>query len=406
MEISKIGIAELAKELAKKHGLDLNEAEHFIAMFIETLHEGLDADGLVKVKGLGTFKITNVKERESIDVNSGERVVIEGHDKLSFTPESSLRTLINRPFEQFQTVLLNEGVDFSNIDFDTLDLDSDQEQKQKEDTLHNVDDANSVSKEHTDSHFISFDNSENGAVGFDETTIMSDSGQDAAIKDDNIYDNSTQAVEKIEEKGVSTIPVVNNEVDQSVVQTVDSNTPKEEDCNIEQSTVASKKQNFKYPLFIGLSLVGGILIASLAFYFGMTYQADRKTDHLINDTVRQGLHRNGPVSYKKENNIHKNVSEEESIDGSTSSIKNNQKDNSQFDSDYYDKLDPRVRTGAYRIVGISKIVTVKKGQTLNSISNFYLGKDMECYVEVFNGVNSVSPGDKIKIPLLKLRKRL
>ena len=117
-------IKDLAEILVQKHQLDSRSAEAFINAVIETIHEGLKNDRVVKVKGFGTFKLTAVRERESINVNTGERVVISGHDKVSFTPDAVLRDLVNKPFAQFDTVVLADGVDFEDMpEVETEDAD-------------------------------------------------------------------------------------------------------------------------------------------------------------------------------------------------------------------------------------------------------------------------------------------
>lgn len=114
--MAKILISDLAKEVAKKHKLPQKETEQFIANMFAVVAEGLQQDKLVKVKGLGTFKVTQVKPRESVDVNTGERVLISGHDKVTFTPDSLMKELVNKPFAQFETVVINGDVDFAAID--------------------------------------------------------------------------------------------------------------------------------------------------------------------------------------------------------------------------------------------------------------------------------------------------
>ena len=114
--MSKSNISRLAKSISSKHGLTQAEAERFISKMFEVANEGLHEDKLLKIKWLGTFKVAPVKDRESVDVNTGERIVIEGRDKISFTPDNILKEIVNKPFAQFETVVVNDGVDFSDID--------------------------------------------------------------------------------------------------------------------------------------------------------------------------------------------------------------------------------------------------------------------------------------------------
>lgn len=114
--MSKISLSDLAQRLAEKSGISLQDAELFIRKMFDVANEGLQSDKLVKMKWLGTFKVMAVKDRESVDVNTGERIIIEGRDKISFTPDNILKEIVNKPFAQFETVVVNDGVDFDEID--------------------------------------------------------------------------------------------------------------------------------------------------------------------------------------------------------------------------------------------------------------------------------------------------
>lgn len=114
--MSKISLSDLAQRLAEKSGISQQDAELFIRKMFDVANEGLQSDKLVKMKWLGTFKVMAVKDRESVDVNTGERIIIEGRDKISFTPDNILKEIVNKPFAQFETVVVNDGVDFDEID--------------------------------------------------------------------------------------------------------------------------------------------------------------------------------------------------------------------------------------------------------------------------------------------------
>ena len=110
-------VNDFVRELSEKYGLSLGDASDFVSAMFDVVKEELDgADSSVKIKGFGTFKVSAVGARASVDVNTGERIIIDGRNKISFTPEVLLRDRVNRPFVQFETVVLNDGVDFSEID--------------------------------------------------------------------------------------------------------------------------------------------------------------------------------------------------------------------------------------------------------------------------------------------------
>lgn len=115
----KVTIQDLANLLFEKHGMSKKDAELFIKGMFDLVEEALATEKYVKIKGLGVFKLTEVDSRESIDVNTGERIEIQGHTKVSFTPDSALKELINKPFSHFETVLLNEGVQLEDTKVET-----------------------------------------------------------------------------------------------------------------------------------------------------------------------------------------------------------------------------------------------------------------------------------------------
>lgn len=117
--MGKILMKDIASQLAKKKNIRISEAENYLDAFFAVIHDGLKADKLVKIKGFGTFKLIEVRDRESVDVNTGERVLIDGHTKITFTPENSLKEMVNKPFSQFETVELNDGVEFGSMPNET-----------------------------------------------------------------------------------------------------------------------------------------------------------------------------------------------------------------------------------------------------------------------------------------------
>ena len=113
---NKINLQQLAKTLAQKTNVAQKDAEVFLKEFFDSIVQNVTSDKLVKIKGLGTFKLIEVLDRESVNVNTGERIVIPGHSKLSFTPEPALKDLINKPFADFQTTVINEGTSIEEME--------------------------------------------------------------------------------------------------------------------------------------------------------------------------------------------------------------------------------------------------------------------------------------------------
>ena len=128
--MAKMAISELARAIAVRHGMTQKEAERFVNTFIDVVNDGLRNEKQLKIKGLGTFKVIDTKDRESVNVNTGERILIGGRGKITFTPDTVMRELVNKPFAQFQTVVLNDGVDFSDIDATSEEIQSDAENEE------------------------------------------------------------------------------------------------------------------------------------------------------------------------------------------------------------------------------------------------------------------------------------
>ena len=128
--MAKMAILELARAIAVRHGMTQKEAERFVNTFIDVVNDGLRNEKQLKIKGLGTFKVIDTKDRESVNVNTGERIMIGGRGKITFTPDTVMRELVNKPFAQFQTVVLNDGVDFSDIDATSEEIQSDAENEE------------------------------------------------------------------------------------------------------------------------------------------------------------------------------------------------------------------------------------------------------------------------------------
>ncbi len=378
-------IQDIAKILAEKHDLKQKEAENFILLLFDVVNEGLHNEKLVKVKGLGTFKVTTVKNRESVDVNTGERIIIEGRDKINFTPDSIIRDFVNKPFSQFDTVVINEGVDISDIE--AVDV---EEKQHVENTQ--------IESENND-----LDNKECAVHEEQSKAVIVPLNEEKEIDTDkNNLDTQPLSEEYIEEDTHYT----EEEKEHQIVDFVCG----EEKENHTEETKAKEHSWLKmFVLCFLIMIVSGLI----GFFIGQNITKDNKDKTNIAFKEQKEHNINKPTEDKKErsNETISKVKKTEKINKKSEENKEPQKvknnSSSGFDSDKYDKLDARVRTGAYRIVGVHEIVVVKKGQTLKSISKTFLGNGMECYLEVINGgIKEVKEGDKIKIPELKLRHKV
>lgn len=537
--MSKISLNDLAQRLAEKSGISLQDAELFIRKMFDVANEGLQSDKLVKMKWLGTFKVMAVKDRESVDVNTGERIIIEGRDKISFTPDNILKEIVNKPFAQFETVVVNDGVDFDEIDrkFENAEEDG----SVFDSTLECVPDSDNSSLESfveqdspVTSGVIDFLDEENDAPVSDEMIVIGEKrlSQENVAEPEEKKPAATEpavfkpAVSEPEESEFATSELetkesevpAQNEVesvvsDEENESTLTEKTPIaekvpsdeensiteipiveeasiEEEASSDEETPSSDEETDKRHVVLPRYLVIAASVVFLAMiggfgWFAFNYgKIAAQRDHLalqldnyqqiatekktptksastqeeilrkkaIEDSVRMAQ---ASEAVKKVENAEQNMNataDKQSIDVKSAEAKKNLEAKKLADaknltdakrqveakkladakkqqetkklaeakkkeetrkqaekhaaqaSSKYDQ-DVRVRTGAYRIIGVSEVVTAREGQTIKSLSQKYLGPGMECYVEALNGTSLLKPGQKVKIPKLELKKK-
>lgn len=445
--------------LTSKMGLEVAEAEAFITAMFKVVSEGLKEDKLVKIKGLGTFKLTKVSARESVDVNTGERIVIEGREKISFTPDNYMRDLVNSPFSQFETVVLSDGVDFSAIDekYALTELEDDSSL-----LLSNEDSLEPIAKE--PKHILSSIEEAKEALAQlnekEEEKPIEEIVSSADIEKENLLvveqeesnedtkeqmsapvslqlspqqlsalnakESVSDCEEKVDESEVLPTIVENEpsqieEVPQLVSETEkieekeESEPIEEEEDTEEEDTEESSSRSYVKPLLLAFLLIACLAIGAGVGYYFFQQQAKEmavtQSPPTTNKVVVSAKKANNPIavvdsSQKKQaaamvDSITKKNTQAVVVKTEQPEVKD---EKPVFDSKQYNK-DPRVRTGAYIIIGVEKEIEVKAGQTLYSLSRRYLGPDMECYVEAINGKKKFKAGEKMKIPTLKLKKK-
>ena len=383
MLMSKLNIYDLCSVLTSKNGLDDKESHRFIKAMFDVIQEGLDEDKIVKVKGLGTFKIIEVDDRESINVNTGERVLIEGHSKLTFTPDSVMKEIVNKPFSQFETVILNEGVDFPEP----------------------------VVEEPAAEDIIADEPAE---------------GKEIIVEpqiDNNVAEQSVEE-EPVAEKTVAEEPVAEEPVAEepvskdSVVEFTDDNDNVQsgEENSVEESVFETSNNNSILRWI--LSGVAVLLLILGAAYGGYLYGRYELSEEIAYKQMKADLKTAEITTKKAQVAIKKDSVAQEvdatkigamSIDNEDESVNDEAKtEATKTSSDKYEAMDIRVRTGAYRIIGEGRTVKAKAGQTVEDIATKLLGPGMSCYVEVYNGLDgkaTLKEGQTIKIPKLELKKR-
>lgn len=444
--------------LTSKMGLEVAEAEAFIIAMFKVVNEGLKEDKLVKIKGLGTFKLTKVSARESVDVNTGERIVIEGREKISFTPDNYMRDLVNSPFSQFETVVLSDGVDFSAIDekyaLNELEdesslLLSNEESlepiaEEPKSILSSIEEAkealvqlNEKEEEGTveEPVFTAELETENLLVIEQEDSSEETKSQMSVpislqlspqqLSALNTKESVSDREEKVEESEVLSTVVENEssqieEAPQFVIETEkieekEETKPIEEESEEEEDTEESSSRSYVKPLLFAFLLIVCLAIGAGIGYYFFQQQAKEmavtQSPQTTNKVVVSAKKNSNPTAVVDSSQKKQAAAMVDSITKKNTQavvVKTEQPEGKDekpvFDSKQYNK-DPRVRTGAYIIIGVEKEIEVKAGQTLYSLSRRYLGPDMECYVEAINGKKEFKAGEKMKIPTLKLKKK-
>ena len=424
-------IKDLARFLVEKHGIKLADAELFISLMTEIINEGVHRERQVKIKGLGTFKLTSVSSRESIDINTGERIVIEGRDKLSFAPDNAMKELVNQPFSQFETIVVNDGVELEDEYKDQVEETAPAEEKKEIVEEKAVEEVEFPREEPVKPIAVVSEMST-------ETMSVKEEMQEDKVQE-TMSETNVSEVEQIE-TAQETIEIASDNVAKAEEETLESSPEKEDEPMVEEtdsrendnedteniSTVNTPhKSSYMKPLVVGFVALFVVLIGTICFMFMKLCQQNEQIYNFKMEV--QTLHlellkkqystmkgcskvmKPTAVAEKPAPAEKKSVPVAEKptpVTGKSTSVA--EKSVSSKEEDVYEALnksDARVRTGAYRIVGVKQVVKVKHGQTLSSISRLYLGPGMECYIEVMNKNKELKEGDRVKIPELKRKHR-
>ena len=410
--MGKYSIQQLATILVKKNGLSNDDATKFVNAIFDIVKEGLETDKIVKIKGFGTFKIIDVDPRESVNVNTGERVLINGHQKITFTPDSVMKEMVNRPFAQFETVVLNDGVDFSDIDKQTNSNENNDKQEEVEDIQEEVEDIQEETQEEE----------------------IQEEVQDIATEENNYKDNKDIIKEEVTAEETPESPdeeIVEEAVEEAVEEeNVEETVVEEEteDTEEEAEDAFEEEKGHSYVTIL-LSIAACLLLMAASAYVGYLYGIEEgkhqeKTSQISkystfldkqNEDMRaKRLAEEAKATKEAEKaktDSAKQTAKDTVADKATNKEPEKSKktdvDDNNEDFSKYNTMDARVRTGAYVIVGIDKYVIVRQGQTVGKIASSLLGPGMSCYLEVLNGVSENEPlkeGTKIKIPKLRHKK--
>lgn len=442
--MGKLSISEIAQVLVDNKGLSQKDAENFVAAMFDIIQTALERDKLVKIKGLGTFKIIDVEARESINVNSGERVVIEGHGKVTFTPDASMKELVNKPFSQFETVILNEGVEFDDIEEeDSTEKEVSSDELAKDDVpevmpvavaeepisaaLYDNSDREKAIEQYIDSLAGNYEEQEPVA---EEPVAEPEPVVEVPVAEEPVKEvpvaEPARAIEPVEEKTVLEEPVAEESVEDKPVaqqdvaevandeQLADNEEDGETDdeVNANDEEEEERSSTLKWWIFSAVSLVLIALAAYGGYLYGLEtakkqqapFEFVAPADSVeVSEPVVDTLNVVVPDSMAQEN-----VADSAIVPVNKDTVAVAVKTEPQFDSGKYERMDNRVRTGAYRIVGTDYTVVVRQGETMKRLCKRTLGEGMACYIEVYNDMEPNAPlvaGTKIKIPKLEWKRK-
>lgn len=488
--MNRIGITELARMLSSKHNMSQADAENFVRLMFAVVGDGLEQEKLVKIKSFGTFKMGSVKDRESVDVNTGERIVIEGRNKINFTPDNALRDFVNRPFAQFETVMINDGVDFEAVDrkYESIGDNAppssdtpeqagpmeDQAQKAEEPTKAGVEEAPIQVVEEAPAPIVEEALS---PVTEEEPAPIVEEGPapiveaQPAVAAEAPVEQEPRPLSSASAPVSSVSPLVSSEPPSAPsAPPVSSAAAGFSDSRVSRNAVSappppsseppsrptpaapapdSRRISVSRPVVYLFSLLLFALVGGacwLAYSYGKL-AAER--DHL-HQRLSELSHPQAPSARRQSPAAPASAASPSAAPVDSAAAMKAKADSArlarqaaivaatatageetrrhireanrqqaapapkakaqqpaprpQSASGRYD-ADPRVRTGAYRIVGTAQTVTAKRGQTMAKISRAYLGPGMECYVEALNGTSEVKEGQRVKIPKLELKRK-
>ena len=450
--MAKSAIQLITSALAKQHNLSADDAAAFVDAFFDIISSELKNGNQVKIKGLGTFKVQAVKPRESVNVNTGERVLIEGHDKISFTPDTVMKELVNKPFSQFETVVINDGVDTEELERVPSEDSSDEvkselvdetttkntseeitvaeeERTEVEDTKEDTNNSSSVKE---DAVIEAEDNLNEKNLSVDvieePSTEENEAIFDSEEKPSNLEENKEEKQEVATEVDAKVDSIVESKVDAIVepkgeeetievevksVQSVPNTSEEREESSNENNIEKTELPNSSEPTHITededtdvessengtlkkVALVAFIVIICLGIFLWarMSSTNSKKKTKEVAEQV--------------------NTSEDHSslgtqtVSADTTSVTKvhktpEKKETAKVDSFMALNSDPRIRYGAYNIIGIDRIVVLKKGETMEKYSRKTLGADMVGYFQVLNGRKTMQAGDTMKVPKVELR---
>ena len=400
-------MSDLAARLAELTGMSKRKAQLFMSAIVETIQEGINNDKMVKIKGLGTFKVIDVDARESVNVNTGERLTINSHQKLTFTPDNAMKDLVNKPFSQFETVVLNDGVEFDdNTESEEEEAADAVEEQSEEQSEEQVEEqvAEQVKDEVVEEPPVT--NVEEAPVAKEAETPAPAVKEEAVVKEETVITEEPTASEE------STVP------EESVASKMSVVPEKTEVIEEPEAPEDSEESRSYWWVWLLLAVVACVGSFAGGYIFGrhmdrnaLSEDNTQKTDSVVTAPAPVVAQNKDTLKEDSVKPAIEQVTEQpkqEVVEQPKKETVAQPKKEAEPYWKKYEDMDSRVRTGAYDIVGFDHTVKVKSGETMKRLAKRVLGEGMECYIEVFNNISSDQPlkeGQDIKIPKLELKKK-
>ena len=400
--MGKVSLQDLASVLVDRWRLGKKEASMFVNEMFFVIQKSLDEDKIVKVKGLGTFKIIDVDDRESVDVNTGDRVLIEGHGKITFTPDALMKELVNKPFSQFETVVLKDGIDFDEAYKQTDEAEiavPEESEASFVPLVEFVDEPQMETVEEPVKPIVQNTQNNQSTQNTPKTQSTPNNPNNPIVQETKAEENKEP--DATEEPEISDEPAVASD-EPSVVE--------------EEPTVVEEESAFKkYFKWVGIALLILAVGVLIGYLMGNRSNNQTQTSQIPSaETVKNEAPKGMPVASDsindntevEEESLDEDEEVEEEEEEAAADVAETKKETASLDK--WEAMDARIRTGAYRIVGTDTVVKAKAGDNFARLSKRFLGPGMECYIQVYNGLSAgavLSAGQEIKIPKIELKKK-
>lgn len=389
----KITLQDIINLLCEKQGMTPKDAETFVRTMFDLIEEALTNDKYIKIKGLGTFKLTEVNSRESVHVNTGERIEIQGHSKVSFTPDTSMKELINKPFSHFETVVLNEGVELEDT---VIEEEGTSESTEVSETTIKVEET-TIGQPIIEESVVEKPIVETPAI---EEPIIQESITEEPIEDNSIMDEPVMEAPIVEETE-SEVPVEPTIVEETIATEALKSTESEES----EKPITAEKEEVSTPMvpqgeekkssrILWAIIIALVLIILFGFYW-LFMRPSISTEIDLTVPAKEEAIASTPIEEEKQPEDTLEILSYVKL--SAEELRN-------------ERVPSLADTLDYQIIGTKEEYTLQKGETIIRASvKFFGSKKYWPYIvkynmDVLKNPDNIPAGAQVKIPILTPKK--